>query len=90
MGGAASIRSGEISAREAIEAAIARVERVDPTLNALVVRDFERALDQASSPAPGVFSGVPTVVKDNENVFGLPTRGSWSPGTARMSWAPSS
>ena len=74
VGVAASIRSGEISAREATEAAIARVERVDPTLNALVVRDFERALDQASSPAPGVFSGVPTVVKDNTDVVGLPTR----------------
>jgi amidase len=74
VGVAASIRSGDISAREATEAAIARIERVDPTLNALVVRDFERALDQASSPGPGVFSGVPTVVKDNTDVAGLPTR----------------
>jgi amidase len=74
VGVAASIRSGGISAREATEAAIARVERVDPTLNALVVRDFERALDHASSPGPGVFSGVPTVVKDNTDVAGLPTR----------------
>jgi amidase len=74
VGVAASIRSGNISAREATEAAIARVEQVDPTLNALVVRDFERALDQASSPGTGVFSGVPTVVKDNTDVAGLPTR----------------
>ena len=74
VGVAASIRSGDISAREATEAAIARVEQVDPVLNALVVRDFERGLEQASSPAPGVFSGVPTVVKDNTDVVGLPTR----------------
>ena len=74
VGVAASIRSGDISAREATEAAIARVDKVDPTLNAMVVRDFERALDQASSPGPGVFSGVPTVVKDNTDVVGLPTR----------------
>jgi len=74
VGVAASIQSGDISAREATEAAIARLERVDPTLNALVVRDFERALDQASSPGPGVYSGVPTVVKDNTDVAGLPTR----------------
>ena len=74
VGVAASIRSGDISAREATEAAIARVEQVDPVLNAVVVRDFERALDQASSPGPGVFSGVPTVIKDNTDVAGLPTR----------------
>ena len=74
VGVAASIRSGDISAREATEAAIARIERVDPTLNAVVVRDFERALDESSSPRPGVFSGVPTVVKDNTDVAGLPTR----------------
>ena len=74
VGVAASIRAGDISAREAAEAAIARAERVDPALNALVVRDFERALDQASSPGPGVFSGVPSVIKDNTDVAGLPTR----------------
>jgi amidase len=74
VGVAASIRAGDISAREAAEAAIARAERVDPVLNALVVRDFDRALDQASSPGPGVFSGVPSVIKDNTDVAGLPTR----------------
>ncbi len=74
VGVSAAIRSGDISAREATEAAIARVEQVDPVLNALVVRDYERALDQAATPGPGVFSGVPTVVKDNTDVAGLPTR----------------
>jgi amidase len=74
VGVAASIRSGDISAREATEAAIARAEQVDPVLNALVVHDFERALDQASHPRPGVFSGVPTVIKDNTDLAGLPTR----------------
>ena len=73
VGVAASIRSGDISAREATEAAIARAEQVDPALNALVVRDFERALDEASSPRPGPLSGVPTVIKDNTDVEGLPT-----------------
>jgi amidase len=73
VGVAASIRSGDISAREATEAAIARAEQVDPALHALVVRDFERALDEASSPRPGPLSGVPTVIKDNTDVEGLPT-----------------
>ena len=74
VGVADAIRGGDISAREATEAAIARAEQVDPGLNALVVRDFERALDQADHPAPGVFSGVPSVIKDNTDVIGLPTR----------------
>ena len=74
VGVAESIRAGDISAREATEAAIARAERVDPVLNALVVRDFERALERASSPQPGVFSGVPTAIKDNTDLAGLPTR----------------
>jgi amidase len=74
VGVASSIRAGDISPREATEAAIARAERVDPVLNALVVRDFERALDKASSPGPGVFSGVPSVIKDNTDLAGLPTR----------------
>ena len=74
VGVAEAIRTGDISAREATEAAIARAERVDPVLNALVVRDFERALDEADSPRSGPFSGVPTVIKDNTDVAGLPTR----------------
>ena len=74
VGVAASIRTGDISAREATEAAIARAERVDSALNALVVRDFDRALDQASSPGAGVLAGVPSVIKDNTDVAGLPTR----------------
>jgi amidase len=74
VGVAEAIRTGHISAREATEAAIARAERVDPILNALVVRDFERALEEADSPRSGPFSGVPTVIKDNTDVAGLPTR----------------
>ncbi len=74
VGVAAAIRSGDITAREATEAAIARAEKVDPALNAFVVRDFERAIEQASDPTPGPLSGVPTVIKDNTDVVGLPTR----------------
>ena len=69
-----AIARGEVSALEATEAAIARAEALNPQLNALVVTDFERARAHAAAPGGGVFAGVPTVVKDNENVFGLPTR----------------
>jgi amidase len=74
VGLAAAIAAGDVSAREASEAAISRAEALNPALNALAATDFERALAHAAAPGPGVFAGVPTVVKDNEDVFGLPTR----------------
>ena len=70
---AAAIAAGEISAREAAEAAIARAERVNPDLNALVVRDFDRALAASDRPVRGVLAGVPTFIKDNTHIAGLPT-----------------
>ncbi len=73
VGVAAAISSGQISAREAAEAAIARVEQVNPAINGVQLRDFERGLEQADHPAAGVFSGVPTFVKDNTDVAGLPS-----------------
>jgi amidase len=74
VGLAAAIKAGEVSPVEATRAAIARAEALDPELNAIVARDFERALAHAAAPGPGVFSGVPTIIKDNTDVFGLPTR----------------
>jgi amidase len=74
VGLAAAIASGDVSALEATEAAIGRAETLDPHLNAFVVTDFERARAHASAPGKGVFSGVPTVIKDNTDVFGLATR----------------
>lgn len=73
VGVAAAIAAGSISAREAAEAAIARAERVNPQLNAIQLADFERALESAEHPAEGVFAGVPTFVKDNTDVAGLPS-----------------
>lgn len=40
-----AMAGGEVSAVELAEEAIARIERHDPTLNAVCVPDFERALD---------------------------------------------
>lgn len=73
VGVAAAIASGSISAREAAEAAIARAALVNPALNAIQHPDFDRGLTAADRPAAGVFSGVPTFVKDNTDVAGLPT-----------------
>ena len=73
VGTAERIRTGEISALEAVEAAIARIEQVEPDLNAVVCADFERARKSALDPQNGPLMGVPTIVKDNSDMAGLPT-----------------
>ncbi|PTR25585.1 amidase [Rhodococcus sp. OK519] len=72
-GVAARIASGEVSAREAVQAALERADLVQGRLNGIQVRDFDRALLQAEAPQAGVFAGVPTIIKDNVDVAGLPT-----------------
>ncbi|GAA5126712.1 amidase [Haloechinothrix salitolerans] len=71
VGIAARIASGEVSPREVIDAAIARTQRVDETLNAVTYSAYEWARNAA--PATGSLSGVPTFVKDNTDVAGMPT-----------------
>ena len=73
VGVAAAVAAGRISAREAAQAAIERVASVNPTLNAIQHPDFERGLAAADQPVPGVLSGVPSFVKDNTDVAGLPS-----------------
>ena len=71
---------GQISAVELAEAAIARIERHDATINAVCVRDFDRALEAArnadAARARGEVRpllGVPMTVKESFHVAGLPT-----------------
>src|SRR5512145_1742328 len=62
---AALVRAKELTALELVEAAIARIERVDPRLNAVVLRTYERARAEASRPlGDGPFAGVPFLLKD--------------------------
>ncbi len=74
VGVAEAISAGTISATEAVDAAIARAAIVEQRLNGIVTDDFDRARTRADAPASGVFAGVPTFVKDNTDVAGLPTR----------------
>ncbi|MFL6155311.1 MAG: amidase [Marmoricola sp.] len=74
VGLAEEIRSGRISALEAVDAAIARTEKLQPELNGLACADFDRARTRAERPGAGFFAGVPTFVKDNSDVQGLPTQ----------------
>lgn len=71
---AAMVRSGEVSSRELVEVSLARIERLNPTLNAFAEIDGERALAAADAVKPGderPFAGVPTAIKANRPVEGL-------------------
>lgn len=70
---AARITAGDISAREAVDASIARAHTVNPHLNGIVLNTFDAARQDAARERSGVFAGVPTFVKDNTDVAGLPT-----------------
>ena len=62
-----ALASGHGVGAELVEAAIARTEAVNPTLNGLAYEAFDRARQRAHAPRPygGYFDGVPTFVKDN-------------------------
>ena len=71
---AAMIRGGALSPLEACDAAIGRIEAADPAINAVIVRDFERAREAAKHCKPsGPLGGVPMTVKESFNVAGLKT-----------------
>ncbi|MFN2376463.1 MAG: amidase [Candidatus Binatia bacterium] len=60
------VRSGQASPIELVEAALARIDRLNPALNAVIHRLDEKARAAAASPslADGPFRGVPFLVKD--------------------------
>lgn len=59
------VRTGEVTAAELAEAAIARVEQLDGAINAVVYRDFAKTRAIAAQALPdGPFTGVPFIAKD--------------------------
>ncbi|HEX6705713.1 MAG TPA: amidase family protein [Albitalea sp.] len=77
---AQALRSRRLSALEACDAAIARIEAGDRDINAVVVRDFDRARDQARAADAALargeqqpLLGVPMTVKESFDIAGLPT-----------------
>jgi len=77
---AAALAARKISAAELTDQAIARLEALDGKLNAVVVRDFERARAGAKEADAALargekkpLLGVPMTVKEAFNVAGLPT-----------------
>lgn len=69
-----ALHRGVVSAREVVDAAIARVEAVDPALGAVAHRAHDRARAEARNPRGGYFAGVPTFLKDNVDVARMPTQ----------------
>lgn len=75
------LESGELSARQATEVMIARIEQIDPKINAVVVRDFfgaRLAADAADAARErgetlGPLHGLPMTVKEAFDVSGLTT-----------------
>jgi amidase len=69
------LRRKEISSRELTEMLLARIDSVNPALNAVVALRPEAALQEATarSDAAGPLHGVPMTIKDSFNVAGLHT-----------------
>lgn len=68
------LRSGRVSRQELVDAAIDRTRSLDGELHGLAVDRFEEARAEAREPGTGFFAGLPTFVKDNSDVEGLPTQ----------------
>lgn len=77
---AASVRAGRTSSAELVAMSLERIERLNPPLNA-VIRSRDRALDDAreldarvaKGEDPGPLAGMPLLVKDMEDVSGMPS-----------------
>lgn len=78
---AARIRRGELSSLEALDAMLARIDLLNPAINAVVTTDVPRARRQAKAAdrarAKGVtlgpLHGVPMTVKESFDVVGMAT-----------------
>src|SRR6188472_4148164 len=70
---AALVRSGELAARELVQASLGRIEALDPELNAFVDVYADDALAAADEVRPGdlrPFAGGPIAIKNNRAIEG--------------------
>ena len=78
---ASAIAAKEVSSLELTDMYIDRVESLDPDINAVVVKDFERGREDAraadsavaAGKALGPLHGVPMTIKEAYDIRGLPT-----------------
>jgi amidase len=66
MAQAELVRRGEVTARELVEAAIERIEALNPRLGAVIHRTYERARSEADEGrVEGPLAGIPFLLKDS-------------------------
>lgn len=70
---AALIRAGDISVGEITDAAIARIEALNPSINAVVTPLYQRARARLEALPAGPFHGVPYLLKDLIDLEGAKT-----------------
>ena len=74
VGLAELVRSKQVSAQELLDEAIARTAKVDPQINAVVVKHYDHAKQQIAKGLPdGPFAGVPFLLKDLDLLQGTVT-----------------
>jgi len=61
---ASLVATGEVSAKEMVEAAIARIEALNPQLNAVTWTRYDEARTEAAGELTGPLAGVPILFKD--------------------------
>ena len=71
----ARIKRGACSVDDVLQAAMQRLQQVDPQINAVVEHNLEQARQRAQTTAKnGLLYGVPTFIKDNLDLAGYATR----------------
>src|SRR4051794_24739155 len=82
----AALTAKKVSAVELTQDAIDRIERHDGKVNAICIRDFDRALDAARQADAALarserkpLLGLPMTIKESFNIAGLPTTWGWTP-----------
>ena len=74
LGLADLVRTKQVSPRELLDEAIARTDKIDPQINAVVVKHYDYARAQIDRGLPdGPFSGVPFLLKDLDLLEGTRT-----------------
>src|SRR4051795_2401703 len=74
VGLAELVRKKEVSAKELLDEAIARTAKLDPEINAVVVKHYDYAERQIERGLPdGPFTGVPFLLKDLDLLQGTRT-----------------
>ena len=74
LGLATLVKEGEVSAKELLDEAISRADRLNPTINAINTSLYDHGYQQIEKGLPeGPFSGVPFLLKDlGSSLAGMP------------------